>query len=162
MTKNPSLTLADFSLSRIVNHLSNSLDIKVKFAQDAIGKDAQELAKNLQPGEVLLLENLRNHKEEESGDEAFAKTLASYADIYVNDAFGTAHRAHASTAVIVSYFDKENIMFGTLMNGEVAAAQKVLHDNQKPFVAIIVGAKVSDKILIIENLLDSATDIIIG
>jgi phosphoglycerate kinase len=116
----------------------------------------------MKPGEVLLLENLRFHKQEEEGDEAFAKKLAGLADIYVNDAFGTAHRAHASTAVIAKFFPVEKRMFGLLMEGEVKSAEKVLHKSEKPFTAIIGGAKVSDKILIIENLLKKANDVIIG
>jgi phosphoglycerate kinase len=116
----------------------------------------------MRPGEVLLLENLRFHKEEEKGDKGFAKKLAALADTWVNDAFGTAHRAHASTAVIAEFFPAEKRFFGLLMESEVASAEKVLHSAEKPFVAIIGGAKVSDKILIIENLLERATDIIIG
>jgi phosphoglycerate kinase len=111
---------------------------------------------------VLLLENLRFYKEEEKGDEAFAQKLSTLGDVYVNDAFGTAHRAHASTAVIAQFFAPGSKMFGLVMNAEVASAEKVLHGSDKPFTAIIGGAKVSDKILIIENLLDRATDIIIG
>src|SRR5262249_7385944 len=117
---------------------------------------------SLQPGEILLLENLRFHKEEEKGDKGFAGKLSKLGDVYVNDAFGTAHRAHASTAVIAQFFSPEKRMFGLLMENEVASAEKVLHQAQKPFVAIIGGAKVSDKILILENLLEKATDIIIG
>ena len=116
----------------------------------------------MRPGEVLLLENLRFYKEEEKGDEKFAEKLSRLGDVWVNDAFGTAHRAHASTAVIAKFFPKEKRMFGLLMESEVANAEKVLHKAEKPFVAIIGGAKVSDKILIIENLLERATDIIIG
>jgi phosphoglycerate kinase len=120
------------------------------------------MAKNLQPGEVLLLENLRFYKEEEKGDKAFAEKLSHLGDLYVNDAFGTAHRAHASTAIIADYFEKGKKMFGLLMEGEVESADKVLHNSERPFLAILGGAKVSDKILIIENLLERATDIIIG
>jgi phosphoglycerate kinase len=116
----------------------------------------------LKPGQVLLLENLRFYKEEEKGDKEFARKLSKLGDVYVNDAFGTAHRAHASTAVIAQFFAPENRMFGLLMEEEVASAEKVLHRSEKPFTAIIGGAKVSDKILIIENLLEKATDIIIG
>ena len=116
----------------------------------------------MKPGEVLLLENLRFYKEEEKGDEAFAEKLSKLGDVYVNDAFGTAHRAHASTAVIAKFFPADKRMFGLLMEGEVESAEKVLHNSEKPFTAIIGGAKVSDKILIIENLLERATDIIIG
>src|SRR6185312_4281323 len=132
----------------------------VGFAGDCIGQEATDKAKALKPGQVLLLENLRFYKEEEKGDKAFAEKLAKLGDIYVNDAFGTAHRAHASTAVIAQFFPKEKRMFGLLMEAEVNSAEKVLHDTQKPFTAIIGGAKVSDKILIIENLLERATDII--
>lgn len=136
--------------------------IPVHFANDCIGEQAFLTANMMRPGEVLLLENLRFYKEEEKGDENFAKKLASLGDIWVNDAFGTAHRAHASTAVIAKFFPAEKRMFGLVMEGEVASAEKVLHKAEKPFVAIIGGAKVSDKILIIENLLEKATDIIIG
>ena len=134
----------------------------VAFATDCIGEPATKAAAALKPGQVLLLENLRFHKEEEKGDKAFAQQLAKLGDVYVNDAFGTAHRAHASTAVIAQFFPKDKRMFGLLMESEVNSAEKVLHQAQKPFVAIIGGAKVSDKILIIENLLERATDIIIG
>ncbi|OIR14220.1 phosphoglycerate kinase [mine drainage metagenome] len=152
-----------YSLKHLVNHLSGLLGgVTVKFADDCIGASATELAASLQPGEVLLLENLRFYKQEEKGDEAFAEKLSKLGDVWVNDAFGTAHRAHASTAVIAKYFTKENRFFGFVMEGEVTAAEKVLHKSEKPFMAIIGGAKVSDKILIIENLLERATDIIIG
>ena len=151
-----------YSLRHIVAHLSQLLGKPVEFANDCIGQEAVAKSASLQGGEVLLLENLRFYKEEEKGDEAFAQKLATLGDVYVNDAFGTAHRAHASTAVIAQYFSPENRMFGLLMEGEVAAAEKVLLQAQKPFTAIIGGAKVSDKILILENLLDRATDIIIG
>jgi phosphoglycerate kinase len=152
-----------YSLKHLVKHLSQLLDgAYVLFANDCIGEQAMLTAGMLKPGEVLLLENLRFYKEEEKGDEGFAKKLATLGDVYVNDAFGTAHRAHASTAVIAQFFPKDKRMFGLLMEGEVASAEKVLHEAQKPFTAIIGGAKVSDKILIIENLLERATDIIIG
>ncbi|MFP5042285.1 phosphoglycerate kinase [Parasediminibacterium sp. JCM 36343] len=152
-----------YSLKHIVMHLSELLGgIDVQFADDCIGESAVELAAGLQPGDVLLLENLRFYKEEEAGDEAFAEKLSKLGDVYVNDAFGTAHRAHASTAVIAKYFAADSKMFGLLMNSEVASAEKVMHESEKPFTAIIGGAKVSDKILIIENLLERATDIIIG
>ena len=151
-----------YSLKHIVTHLSKLLGVDVQFANDCIGAEAVDKAAALQPGQVLLLENLRFYKEEEKGDEAFAEKLAKLGDVYVNDAFGTAHRAHASTAIIAQFFAKENRTFGLVMEGEVVSAEKVLHDAKKPFTAIIGGAKVSDKILIIENLLDRATDIIIG
>ncbi len=163
-----------FSLKHLVKHLFELLNTenpnpalgdpstRVFFADNCIGDQATMTASMLKPGEVLLLENLRFHKEEEKGDEAFAEKLSKLGDVYVNDAFGTAHRAHASTAVIAKFFKPENRMFGLLMNGEVASAEKVLHEAEKPFCAIIGGAKVSDKILIIENLLQRANDIIIG
>jgi phosphoglycerate kinase len=151
------------SLKHLIKHLSKLLDGKeIQFADDCIGEDAKQKAASLKPGDVLLLENLRFHKEEEKGDEAFAEKLSKLADVYVNDAFGTAHRAHASTAVIAKFFPKEKRMFGLLMESEISSAEKVLHSSQKPFTAIIGGAKVSDKILILENLLEKATDIIIG
>ena len=152
-----------FSLKHLVNHLSELLGgVKVNFADDCIGEKAETAAAALQPGEVLLLENLRFYKEEEKGDEAFAEKLSKLGDVYVNDAFGTAHRAHASTAIIAKFFPQEKKMFGLLMEGEVKSAQKVLKESEKPFTAILGGAKVSDKILIIENLMEKATDIIIG
>ena len=153
-----------YSLKHLVNHLHELLgaDTKVFFADDCIGSQAGLTAEMLHPGEVLLLENLRFYKEEEKGDESFAEKLSKLGDVYVNDAFGTAHRAHASTAVIAKYFDADKKTFGLLMEAEVLSAEKVLHQSQKPFTAIIGGAKVSDKILIIENLLERATDIIIG
>jgi phosphoglycerate kinase len=160
--KKPHLTLADFTLKPVANHLATLLGTDVQFADDAIGEDAQNKAAALQPGQVLLLENLRYYKEEEKRDPAFAEKLSKYGDVYVNDAFGTAHRAHASTAIIANNFEAGKKMFGLLMEAEVAAAEQVLNNAQKPFVAIIGGAKVSDKILIIENLLEKATDIIIG
>ncbi|PVD51865.1 phosphoglycerate kinase [Terrimonas sp.] len=152
-----------YSLKHLVKHLSDLLSgTTVLFANDCIGEQAFLTADMMKPGEVLLLENLRFYKEEEAGDEAFAKKLASLGDVYVNDAFGTAHRAHASTSIIAKFFPVEKRMFGLLMEGEVKSAEKVLHQSEKPFTAIIGGAKVSDKILIIENLLKKATDIIIG
>ncbi len=152
-----------YSLKHVVAHLAELLGGKdVQFANDCIGAEAIDKAAALQAGQVLLLENLRFYKEEEKGDAVFAEKLAQLGDVYVNDAFGTAHRAHASTAIIAQYFSKENRTFGYLMEAEVVSAEKVLHEAQKPFTAIIGGAKVSDKILIIENLLERATDIIIG
>jgi phosphoglycerate kinase len=163
-----------YSVKHLINSLYKLLNVghpnsdnynentKVLFADDCIGTQALLAASILKPGEVLLLENLRFYKEEEKGDEAFAEKLSKLGDVYVNDAFGTAHRAHASTAVIAKFFEANNKMFGLLMESEVLSAEKVLHQAKKPFTAIIGGAKVSDKILIIENLLDRATDIIIG
>jgi phosphoglycerate kinase len=151
-----------YSLRHLLPHLQQLLGTSVDFASDCIGEEAARKAAALKPGQVLLLENLRFYKEEEKGDKTFAEKLAKLGDVYVNDAFGTAHRAHASTAVIAQFFPRERRMFGLLMEGEVASAEKVLHQAQNPFTAIIGGAKVSDKILIIENLLERATDIIIG
>ncbi len=162
MEKKPHLTPADFSLKPVAKHLADLLGREVKFAEDCMGEDAVKQSENLQAGQVLLLENLRLYKQEEKGDPGFAEKLATYGDVYVNDAFGTAHRAHASTAVIADYFERGQKMFGLLMEGEVKAAEQVMNNAEKPFVAIIGGAKVSDKILIIENLLNKATDIIIG
>lgn len=152
-----------YSLKHLVKHLGELLGgTTVLFANDCIGEQALLTAGMMRAGEVLLLENLRFYKEEEKGDEQFAKKLAQLGDVWVNDAFGTAHRAHASTAVIAKFFPADKRFFGLLMEGEVKSAEKVLHQAEKPFVAIIGGAKVSDKILIIENLLERATDIIIG
>jgi phosphoglycerate kinase len=151
-----------YSLTHIVNHLSSLLNIPVQFAADCISSEAKALADNLQAGQVLLLENLRFYTEEEKGDLGFAEKLSKLGTLWINDAFGTAHRAHASTAVIAQFFSPEKRFFGLLMEAEVASAEKVLHKADTPFTAIIGGAKVSDKILIIENLLGKATDIIIG
>ncbi len=152
-----------YSLKHLVPHLQELLrDTSVQFANDCIGEEAIQKAAALKPGEVLLLENLRCYKEEEKGDEAFAKKLSKLGDIYVNDAFGTAHRAHASTAIIAKFFPGDKKLFGLVMEGEIQSAEKVLHNNEKPFTAILGGAKVSDKILIIENLLERANNIIIG
>ena len=152
-----------FSLKHLLPHLKELLSgTTVLFADDCIGSDAEQKSKDLKPGEVLLLENLRFHKEEEKGDEAFAKKLSELGDVYVNDAFGTAHRAHASTAVIAHFFPTDKKMFGLLMNAEITNADKVLNSSEKPFTAILGGAKVSDKIEIIENLLKKANNIIIG
>lgn len=152
-----------FSLRHLVPHLSSLLGgKKVQFADDCIGAQAVQASSALKAGDVLLLENLRFYKEEEKGDAGFAEKLSKLGDVYVNDAFGTAHRAHASTAVIAQFFPKGKRMFGYLMEAEVSNADKVLHNTQRPFTAILGGAKVSDKILIIENLLDKANNIIIG
>ncbi|HMR82335.1 MAG TPA: phosphoglycerate kinase [Niabella sp.] len=152
-----------FSLKYLVKHLSDLLDgAPVLFADDCIGEQAYLTADMMRDGEVLLLENLRFYKEEEKGDEAFAEKLSKLGDVYVNDAFGTAHRAHASTAIIAKFFPAEKRMFGLLMENEVSSAEKVLKEAQKPFTAILGGANVSDKILIIDNLMEKATDIIIG
>lgn len=150
-----------YSLSHLLKHLSLLLNTDVKFADDCIGKDAVTQAKALKTGEVLLLENLRFYKEEEKGDEVFAEKLAGLGDVYVNDAFGTAHRAHASTSVIAKFFPDAKY-FGYLMAAELANAEKILNKAEKPFTAIMGGAKVSDKILLIERLLDKVDNLIIG
>lgn len=152
-----------YSLRHLLPHLKKLLPgVTVLFANDCIGEEAKEKSEALKPGEVLLLENLRFHKEEELGDKDFAKKLGLLGDVYVNDAFGTAHRAHASTAVIAAFFPKNKKMFGLLMNAEITNAKKVLNSDAKPFTAILGGAKVSDKIEIIENLMNKANNIIIG
>lgn len=150
-----------YSLKHLVKHLSHLLSVSVQFADDCVGQDAQATAAELKPGQVLLLENLRFYKEEEKGDLTFAEKLSKLGDIYVNDAFGTAHRAHASTAVIAQFFPKDKC-FGYLMNAEVENAEKVLNKADRPFTAIMGGAKVSDKILLIEQLLEKVDNIIIG
>jgi len=150
-----------YSLKHILGDLSRMLDLQVKFADDCIGEDAVNKAKNLFPGEVLLLENLRFYKEEEKGDAAFAEKLSKLADVYVNDAFGTAHRAHASTTIIAQFFPEAKY-FGYLMAEEIKNAEKVINGAEKPFTAIMGGAKVSDKILLIENLLEKVDNLIIG
>ncbi|MFP4064803.1 MAG: phosphoglycerate kinase [Bacteroidales bacterium] len=150
-----------FSLRHLREHLGKLLNKEVKFADDCIGQSAREKAEALKPGEVLLLENLRFYKEETKGDEDFAKKLADLADVYVNDAFGTAHRAHASTTIVAKFFPDDKL-FGNIMTNELESIDKVLNDTRKPYVAIIGGAKVSTKIDIIRNLLDKADELIIG
>ena len=150
-----------YSLKHVVDHLSKLLNVPVFFAADCIGSVAKEASSALKPGEILLLENLRFHKEEEKGEVAFAKQLSELGTFYVNDAFGTAHRAHASTAVIAQFFPN-NKCFGYVMSGEIASVNKVLNSAEKPFTAIMGGAKVSDKILILEQLINKADNIIIG
>ncbi len=178
--KNPD---SKFSLQVVVEHVSNLLGTTVQFADDCLGENTAAMVKALQPGQALLLENLRFYAEEEGkprGDFAtdeekatakkaikesqqkFTETLASYADCYVNDAFGTAHRAHASTALIAKHFDTDNKMFGYLMEKEVNAIEKIMKDTARPFTAIMGGAKVSSKIDIIENLLGKVDNLIIG
>ncbi|MCE7039925.1 phosphoglycerate kinase [Dyadobacter sp. CY312] len=149
-----------YSLKHLVNPLSLILGKTVKFADDSIGESAVELAAALEPGEVLLLENLRFYKEEEKGDEAFAEKLSKLGDVWVMDAFGTAHRAHASTAVIGKFF-KDKVC-GYVMQAELDNAERLLGHSERPFTAIMGGAKISDKILIIERLLDSVDNLIIG
>jgi len=153
---------AKFSLKPLVAHLSELLGgVKVNIAPDCIGTETKAIADALQPGEVLLLENLRFHSEEKKGDEAFAQQLAELGDCWINDAFGTAHRAHASTAVMAKFFPNDK-MFGTLVSSEVESLDKVVANPKRPFTAIMGGAKVSSKITIIENMLDKVDNLIIG
>jgi len=150
-----------FSLKHILPYLSDKLKRPVQFADDCIGESALKLSAALKPGEVLLLENLRFYKEEEKGDEAFAGKLAKLGDMYVNDAFGTAHRAHASTAIIAKFFP-ETKMFGYVMSSEILNLDKCVKDAKRPFTAILGGAKVSTKIEIINHLMDKVDNLIIG
>lgn len=150
-----------YSLKHILKTASDILGVQVQFAENCVGEAAQTASKNLKPGEVLLLENLRFHAEEEAGDVAFAKELASLGDIYVNDAFGTAHRAHASTTIIAQFFPTEKC-FGTLLAKEIESLNKVLKNSEKPVVAVLGGSKVSSKITVIENILDKVDHMIIG
>lgn len=150
-----------YSLKHILKTASDILGVQVQFAENCVGEAAQTASKNLKPGEVLLLENLRFHVEEEAGDVAFAKELASLGDIYVNDAFGTAHRAHASTTIIAQFFPTEKC-FGTLLAKEIESLNKVLKNSEKPVIAILGGSKVSSKITVIENILDKVDHMIIG
>ena len=181
----PKGTNDKFSLRHILSHLSELLGVDVQFANDCIGEEAEAKAAALRPGEALLLENLRFYAEEEGkprglADDAseeviakakkevkesqkeFAKKLASYADVYVNDAFGTAHRAHASTALIADYFDEGHKLFGHLLQNEIVAVEKVMKDTERPFTAIMGGSKVSSKIEIIKNLLDKVDNLILA
>ncbi len=150
-----------YSLNHIVKHLSDITAANVLFANDCISEDSYNKSSNLKAGEILLLENLRFYKEEEKGDEAFAEKLAKHGDVYVNDAFGTAHRAHASTTIVAKFFPNAKV-FGYVMANELKNAEKVMNHADRPFTAIMGGAKVSDKILLIEKLLDTVNSIIIG
>lgn len=151
----------EFSLKHIVEEVSHVLGHPVKFVDECVGEKAEQAAQNLNAGEILLLENLRFHKEEEKGDEAFAESLSKLGDAYVNDAFGTAHRAHASTAVIAKFFPSTKF-FGLLMAKELQAIDKVLKSGERPVTAILGGSKVSTKITIIENMLPAVDNLIIG
>ncbi len=152
---------AEFSLKNLVSTVSEIMGVQVKFVDDCVGNAVVEEVNQLEPGEILLLENLRYHAEEEQGNVAFAEQLAALGDIYVNDAFGTAHRAHASTAVIAQFFPEQKC-FGSLLASEIINVNKVLQDGQPPITAIIGGAKVSSKITVIENILDKIDHLIIG
>ncbi len=151
-----------FSMKHLVPYLREVLGKEVKFADDCISDEALRISADLQAGEILLLNNLRFYKEETKGDEVFAEKLSKHGDVYVNDAFGTAHRAHASTTIVSQYFEKDDKMFGLLLGKEIESMDKVLKESKRPFTAILGGAKVSGKIQIIENLLDKADNIIVG
>ncbi|POY36709.1 phosphoglycerate kinase [Solitalea longa] len=150
-----------YSLKHVKDHVAKVMGAEVVFATDCIGAPAEDAAASLKPGQILLLENLRFHKEEEAGDEAFAQQLAKLGDVYVNDAFGTAHRAHASTAIIAKFFPQAKC-FGYLMAKEIVAIDKVLKNGEKPVTAVLGGSKVSSKITIINKMLDTVNNIIIG
>jgi phosphoglycerate kinase len=151
----------EFSLKHIIGKVEEIIGVEVKFANNCVGTEAEEAALNLQPGQILLLENLRFHEEEKKGDEAFAEQLSKLGDIYVNDAFGTAHRAHASTTIVAQFFP-ENKCFGSLLAKEIDSIDKVLNNSEKPVLAVLGGAKVSSKITVIENILDKVDHLIIG
>ncbi len=158
-----SINVKKFTLKHIVSHLSIQLKgVKVMFCPVTVGKTAKEMVKALKPGQVLVLENTRFNPGEEKGDEALAKKMAQLGDVYVNDAFGTAHRKHASTATVAQFFKAKKKSFGFLMEAEIANATKVLNDPERPLTAIVGGAKVSDKILLLEKLIDFADNVIVG
>jgi phosphoglycerate kinase len=157
-----SINKEKFTLNHLTKHLKKKLKTKVHFADDCIGKSAVKKAAALKPGEVLLLENTRFYEEEEKGDPAFAQKLAALGDLYVNDAFGTAHRAHASTAIVANYFEKGRKTFGLLMEREIANATRAMNNPEKPVTCVTGGSKVSDKILLLEKFLDYADNILIG
>lgn len=152
---------AEFSLKHIITKIEDVLGVEVKFAENCVGEEAEAMANTLQPGEILLLENLRFHEEEKQGNLEFAEKLSKLGDIYVNDAFGTAHRAHASTTIVAQFFPEAKC-FGHLLAKEIESIKKVLEDGEKPVLAILGGAKVSSKITVIENILDKVDHLIIG
>lgn len=151
----------EFSLSHIIDSVSEIIGVQTKFINDCVGANVEQAVADLEAGEVLLLENLRFHDEEKKGDIAFAEQLSKLGDIYVNDAFGTAHRAHASTTIVAQFF-KGNKCFGNLLAKEIESIKKVLDDSEKPVTAILGGSKVSSKITVIENILDKVDHLIIG
>jgi phosphoglycerate kinase len=157
-----SINIEKFTLKHLVKHLRKKLKAKVYFADDCVGKQAVKKAAALKPGEVLLLENTRFYQEEEKGDAAFAQKLASLGDVYVNDAFGTAHRAHASTTIVAQYFDSGSKCFGFLMEREIENATRAMKSPEKPVTCVTGGSKVSDKIMLLEKFLDYADNILIG
>lgn len=151
----------EFSLKHIIKELEHKIGVQVRFVNDCVGPEAEAAVANLKPGEVLLLENLRFHPEEEKGDEDFAQKLSKLGDIYVNDAFGTAHRAHASTTIVAKFFPNAKC-FGYLLAQEIVSIDKVLNNSEKPVLAVLGGAKVSSKITVIENILSKVDHLIIG
>ncbi|MFN0016514.1 MAG: phosphoglycerate kinase [Saprospiraceae bacterium] len=157
-----SINREKFTLKHLVPHLRRKLKTRIHFADDCVGKNAVKKAAALKPGEVLLLENTRFFPEEEKGDPAFSQKLAALGDVYVNDAFGTAHRAHASTTIVANSFDKKNKCFGLLMEREIENANRVIKNPEKPVTCVVGGAKVSDKIVLLERFLDFADNIIVG
>ncbi|MFT4760734.1 MAG: phosphoglycerate kinase [Paraglaciecola sp.] len=162
LNEDGSIDVGKFTLRHLVDHLSKELNIEVKFCSETVGDIATMMSKNLKPGEVLLLENTRFQKEESKGDKKFAKKLAKLGDMYVNDAFGTAHREHASTATIAQFFDKNEKSFGFLMQKEIDNATKVLKTKKGQVTAIIGGAKVSDKIMLLDKLIEVVNNLIVG
>ena len=156
----PSGVQEEFSLKHIVNKVSEVIGVQVKFAGDCVSEESFEMSSNLKSGEVLVLENLRFYEEEKKGDQAFAEKLAKHGDVYINDAFGTAHRAHASTTIVAQFFEEK--CFGYLLAKEIKSLDKVLHSEEKPVTAILGGAKVSSKITVIENILPKVDNLIIG
>ncbi len=151
-----------FSLKNIVPRLTDLLGVEIQFCDETVGEKASSMAEKLKRGQLLLLENTRFNEGEKKGDEEFAKALASLGDIYVNDAFGTAHRAHASTTTVAQYFDEDHKCFGFLLANELKNASKVTNNPQRPFVAIVGGAKVSDKMLLLDRLIDQVDTLIVG
>ena len=151
----------EFSLKHIISKVEEIIGVEVKFANNCVGDEAEAAAESLQPGQILLLENLRFHEEEKKGDESFAEQLSKLGDVYVNDAFGTAHRAHASTTIVAQFFP-EYKCFGSLLTKEIDSIDKVLNNSEKPVLAVLGGAKVSSKITVIENILDKVDHLIIG
>ena len=151
----------EFSLKHIADKVQEVLGVQVKFAGNCVGENTEELAASLEPGEILLLENLRFHDEEKSGDKGFAEKLSKLGDIYVNDAFGTAHRAHASTTVVAQFFEGSKC-FGNLLAKEIESIEKILKSGEKPITAVLGGSKISSKITIVENILDKVDHLIIG
>ena len=162
LTESGEIDRERFTLQHVVPRLSELLNLQIEFVEDTIGEKVQKAVEELGKGELLLLENTRFYPEEKKGDPEFAKQLAALADIYVNDAFGSAHRAHASTTTVAEYFDQDHKTFGFLMNQEIENANKVLHHAESPFVAIVGGAKVSDKITLLEQLIPKVDEIIVG